>query len=170
MGREGERKRNINVQLPLVCPLLETWPATQACVLTGSQTSDPLVHRLVLSPLSHTSQGHIQRFWSRRLDGTLNLHFNKMPRWLSLKGCPLAVIWFYFKILFILFLGKEQGREKERERNINVWLPLVCPLLETWPATQACALTGNRTGGPLVLRSAVNPLSYTSQGPFGCFL
>ena len=31
--------------------------ATQACALTGNQTSDPLVDRLVLNPLSHTSQG-----------------------------------------------------------------------------------------------------------------
>ena len=41
-------------------------------------------------------------------------------------------------------------------RNINVWLPLACPLLETWPTTQACALTGNWTGNPLVLRPALN--------------
>ena len=38
------------------------------------------------------------------------------------------------------------------------------PLLGTWPATQACALTGNRTGDPLVHRSVFNPLSHTSQG------
>ena len=37
---------------------------------------------------------------------------------------------------------------EERERkNINVWLPLKCPLLETWPAAQACVLTGNQIGG-----------------------
>ena len=54
--------------------------------------------------------------------------------------------------------------EKKRERNINVWLPLACPLLGTWPATQACALAGNRTRDPLLLRSVLNPLSYTSQG------
>ena len=30
---------------------------TQACTLTGNRTGDPLVHRLALSPLSHTSQG-----------------------------------------------------------------------------------------------------------------
>ena len=30
----------------------------------------------------------------------------------------------------------------------------------TWPTTQACALTGNRTNNPLIL----NPLSHTSQG------
>ena len=31
--------------------------ATQACALTGNQTSDPFVHRLALSPPNHTSQG-----------------------------------------------------------------------------------------------------------------
>ena len=69
---------------------------------------------------------------------------------------------FFFKILFIIF--RERGREKERKRNINVWLPLMFPLLGTWPATQACALTGNWTGDPLVRRPALNPLSHTSQG------
>ena len=54
--------------------------------------------------------------------------------------------------------------EKERERNTNVWLPLVCPLPGTLPATQSCDLTGNRTSNPLLHRSALNPLSYTSQG------
>ena len=39
-------------------PLLGTWPATQASALTGNRTGDPLVRRLVLSPLSHTSQGN----------------------------------------------------------------------------------------------------------------
>ena len=38
------------------------------------------------------------------------------------------------------------------------------PLVGTWPTTQACALTGNRTSDPLVCRLALNPLSYTSQG------
>ena len=37
-------------------PLLGTWPATQICTLTRNQTSDPVVHRLVFNPLSHTSQ------------------------------------------------------------------------------------------------------------------
>ena len=55
--------------------------------------------------------------------------------------------------------------EGERDRNINVWFPLTHPLLGTRPATQACALTGNRTCDPLVHRSVPNPLSHTSQGP-----
>ena len=50
------------------------------------------------------------------------------------------------------------------ERNIH-YLPLTNPLLGTWPTTQACALTGNQTGGDLlVLRLMLNPLSHTSQG------
>ena len=68
----------------------------------------------------------------------------------------------FFKDFLNLFLKK--GREKERERNSNVWLLLVCPLVGTWSTTQACALTGNRTGDPLVCRQAFNPLSHTSQG------
>ena len=56
----------------------------------------------------------------------------------------------FLKDFIYLLLEKGEGREKERERNINVWLPLMCPLLGTWPTTQACAPTGNRTGDPLV--------------------
>ena len=59
-----------------------------------------------------------------------------------------------FKKYFIyLFIERREGRQKDKGRNINVWLPLVCPLpWENWPATQACALT------------ALNPLSHTGQG------
>ena len=46
-------------QLPLTLTKLGTWPATQACALTGNQTGDPLVHRPALNPLSHMSQGDI---------------------------------------------------------------------------------------------------------------
>ena len=35
---------------------------------------------------------------------------------------------FFLKTLFILFLDRGERREKERELNINVWLPLTCPL------------------------------------------
>ena len=56
--------------------------------------------------------------------------------------------------IYVLFL--------KRERNISVWLPLMHPLLGTWPATQACALTGNQTSDPLICRLALNPLSHMS--------
>ena len=59
---------------------------------------------------------------------------------------------FLFKDFIYLFLERGGGREKERERNIHVWLLLTCPLLGTWPSTQACALTGNRTRDPFSLQ------------------
>ena len=44
------------------------------------------------------------------------------------------------------------------------------PLLGTWPAAQACALTGNWTSNLLLHRPVLNPLSYTSQDPGVSFL
>ena len=78
------------------------------------------------------------------------------------KFSEVQVCLFFF--LINLFLDRGEGREKERERNINVWLPLTCHLLGTWPATQACALTGNGTSHPLVHRPALYAVSHTSQG------
>ena len=78
----------------------------------------------------------------------------------------IGVTLLFFKDFNYLFLERGEGREKERERNINVWLPLTPG---TWPATQACALTGNRTRDPLVRRPALNPLSHTSQGSLFIF-
>ena len=47
---EGERERHQCVKkyisgLSLACPQLGTWPTTQACALTSSQTGNLLVHR-----------------------------------------------------------------------------------------------------------------------------
>ena len=74
----------------------------------------------------------------------------------------IIILFSFFKIY--LFLGRGEGREKEKGRIINVWLPLMHPHLGTWPATQACSLTRNQTSDPLVHRQALNPLSHTSQG------
>ena len=70
---------------------------------------------------------------------------------------------FAFLKKIYLFLERGKGKETEKERNINVWLPLMCPELGTWPTTQACALTGNRTDDLLVHRPALSLLSHTSQ-------
>ena len=51
-----------------------------------------------------------------------------------------------------------------------MWLPLTHPQLGTWSATQACALTGNRTGDLLTLRLALSPLNHTIQGRFWSLL
>ena len=67
-----------------------------------------------------------------------------------------------FKDFIYLFL--ERGG---KERNFDVQEKLALsrvPPTDTWPATQACALTGNRTSNLSVCRPALNPLSHTSQG------
>ena len=44
---------------------------------------------------------------------------------------------FIFKKYFIyLFLERGEAKEKEKERNISVWLPLTYPQLGTWPAAK----------------------------------
>ena len=128
---------------------LGTWPATQACAPTGSWTSNPLIHRLALNPLSHTSHGSFYIFFS------------------------------IYLFIYLFFREREREGVRGREtsmckRSIN-GLPLAEPPPGTWPATQACALTGNQTGDPLIHRLALNPLSHTSQGSFwnplaACFL
>ena len=68
--------------------------------------------------------------------------------------------------MYVLLFFREKG---VREGNISVWLPLGYPLLGTWPTTQACALTGNQTGDPLVRKQALIPPSHTSQESLACF-
>ena len=64
-GREGERQREKHqCVVASHTPLLGTWPATQAQALAGNWTSNPLVHRPALNPLSHTSQGYVL-IWER---------------------------------------------------------------------------------------------------------
>ena len=77
--------------------------------------------------------------------------FPRPGEWFSWLGpvldhlCPwVSNNFLSFFLRFYLFLERGEGREKEEEWN-NVLLPLAHPLLETWPATQACALTGNQT-------------------------
>ena len=54
-----------------------------------------------------------------------------------------------------------------RERNICVCLPLTRPLVEFVPATQARALTGNRTDDPLVLWPVLQPHQLSLKGGRG---
>ena len=58
---------------------------------------------------------------------------------------------------FYLFIFRGERREKHRERNFNEWLSLALPLLGTWPATEACALSRNQNSEPLLHRPELNP-------------
>ena len=79
----------------------------------------------------------------------------------------LILLGFNFLIFNFIFLNlffRERGREGEREGEKHQCVVASrTPLLGTWPATQACALTRNRTCD-LGSQPALNPLSHTSQG------
>ena len=104
----------------------------------------------------------------------LYIYFGNLSRsGISISHSPLEVSAYLFLIRshsFFFFLERfylfilERGRERIREGNINVWLPLTRSLLGTWPTIPACALTGNRTSDPVVCRWALSPWSHTSQG------
>ena len=66
----------------------------------------------------------------------------------NLQGSVCLFILKGWLFIYLLLLERGEGREKEMERNVNVWLPSVHPLLGTWPATQVCALTGNQSSNP----------------------
>ena len=69
----------------------------------------------------------------------------------------------FFKYCNYLFLERGEGGikgEKHQRARETSKRPLTHPQLGIWPATQACALTGNRTSDPLVHRSAPTPLSH----------
>ena len=62
--REGERERNIHVWLP---PGGLAHSPGMGITLTGNRTSNPLVCRPALNPLSHISQGHCSKFHAQFL-------------------------------------------------------------------------------------------------------
>ncbi|KAF6073454.1 hypothetical protein HJG60_009578 [Phyllostomus discolor] len=93
-----------------------------------------------------------------------------LPRDVNDSGMDLLLL----DILFC-YLQRGEGREKVRERNINVRnthrLPLPhTPTTGTRPTTQAHTLTGNRTSDPSLCGTMPNPLSYTGQGNSGTVL
>ena len=38
----------------------------------------------------------------------------------------LSALFFFFFERFYSFIFRDRGKKEERERNINVWLPLMC--------------------------------------------
>ena len=72
---------------------------------------------------------------------------------------------FFFKKYFIyIFLERGKRRERGRETSMCGCLSHAPNWVGAWRTTQACALTGNWAGDPLVLKPALSPLILTSQG------
>ena len=73
--------------------------------------------------------------------------FIRFHKWVKSYGMCL---FFFMKDFICLFLERGQGRDKERERNINVWLLLTCPL-----------------GGDLASNPGMCPDWESNRQPFG---
>ena len=105
--------------------------------------------------------------------GTLNLLSGslQLPLCSSMHDSVLLVLYALKKKRVYLFIFRERGREREREGEkhqcVVASLTTTPPPPGIWPATWACAQTGNRTSNSLVCRPALSPLIHTSQG---CFL
>ena len=89
---------------------------------------------------------------------TLLTHFMTVDN--LFKFPELQLFFFFLKILFIF---RKKGREGEKHQCV---VASCMPPAGDLATTQACALTGNQTGDPLVHRPAFNPLSHSSQSIF----
>ena len=75
-----------------------------------------------------------------------------------------------FKKTFYLFIFRQRGREREREGKKHQFVVASrTPLVETWLATQLCALTSIRTSDLLIHRLVLNRQSHTSQDNYSYF-
>ena len=111
---EKEREQNISVLLPLECPPLGVlacnpgmcpdWELNQWPFgsQAGTQSTEP-----------HQPGLNKQNLLLVELIFPLNCSFL-----------------LFFKDFIYLFLERREEKELEKERNINVWLPLTCPLLQ----------------------------------------
>ena len=93
--------------LPLARPLLGSWPATQACVLTGNRTRDPLLCRLGTQSTQPHQQGlrsstSKTRFISGHFKNKIFLNREKIGIYLKY---PLFLI--FRRILSKILLDKE---------------------------------------------------------------
>ena len=87
--------------------------------------------------------------------------------WLHYPGCKNNFLFFLsFFLKDFKFIFRERGREgeKRREGTLMCGYLLCTPYRGPGPQPQARALTGNRTGDPLVCRPVLKPLSHSSQG------
>ena len=90
--------------------------------------------------LKHTDNNCASQFDFYRVSTTISLISGSRDNY-----------WYeFFKGFIYLVLDRGEGRERKKERNINVWLPLTWPPRGIRPTTQACALPGNPTGNPLI--------------------
>ena len=95
-----------------------------------------------------------------------------------LSVCGKVYVQWYCSVFIIylqLYLFREGKAGRKRGRETSMYGGLLHttpphPPMGTWPATQACALTGNWTGDLLLHSPALSPLNHTSQGSSWSFI
>ena len=65
----------------------------------------------------------------------------------------------------ILFLERAERKEKERERNTNVWLPLMYPPLGTWPNNPGSYRDWELNQRPFGLQACTQSSELQQSGP-----
>ena len=63
-----------------------------------------------------------------------------------------------------LFIFREREREGEREGNLNVQLPPTCPIVGTWPTTQAMCPDWESNRQPFGLQACAQPTELHQPG------
>ena len=120
--------------LPLIRPQLGTWPATQACAMTGNQTDDLFVLRLALKSRSHTSQAY---FIKKKF---LNLFLEREKR------------------------REKERERNINVRETAIGCLSHTPQPRTGPTTQTCALIVTPASDLSFCGMMLNQLSHAGQG------
>ena len=81
----------------------------------------------------------------------------------------LFSLFFFLKDFIYLFLERQERREKEGEKYQHAVASCERPLWGTWPATQACAVTGNGTSDS-GSQACARPTELHQPGLFSPFL
>ena len=92
------------------------------------------------------------------------LVFNYASTVTFLQFSHLAIYLNFFEDFIYLFLERTEGRRKERERNINVWLPLTPPNWGPGPKPRHVPWLGIEPTALWFTGLALSSLSHISQG------
>ena len=83
----------------------------------------------------------------------------------ELLGDMITMINLFFFLRFYLFIFRGEGTGKERERNINVWLPLVCPPLGDLACHLGVCLAWESRERPLASQACAQSTEPHQPGP-----
>ena len=151
--------------LPLTHPIPGTWPVTRAWALTGDWTSNPLISRPSLNPLSPPARAQSWVFLRRaksiyQKNGLLKEPGRAPPTCAQTDYqdvCSFMILFYFITLDFIYYLESEREEEREGEKH---WCEREREL--------GCLLyiPGNQTGDLSLFETTPNQLSHTGQGLF----